>query len=267
MEDESTPVVSVREDLVAKAVKFLENPKVIQSPLVQKQRFLQNRGLTEEEIRVACERSGAYDHHERVLTPSPPGPHPPNMISSYRNYGPLQTSWFSRLRDIVHSIAIFSVVVYAIKKFYDMYVSPFLFGKKRKSIEDKLDDLEQNVGGSMRDLQSSIVDVKTEVDRIYFTSEKELLSELKDLKSEVGTLKGLLLTRKQFPSVSAPVVPPSIPAWQMSSVHPENEAECDNEDSKEEMLEVGSGSGCSEPEHGMKTSESSLEIINHEDVV
>lgn len=47
----------------------------------------------------------------------------------------------------------------------------------------------------MRDLQSSIVDVKTEVDRIYFTSENELLSELKDLKSEVGTLKGLLLTR------------------------------------------------------------------------
>lgn len=76
-----------------------------------------------------------------------------------------------------------------------MYVSPFLFGQKRKSIEDKLDDLEQNVGGSMRDLQSSIVDVKTEVDRIYFTSENELLSELKDLKSEVGTLKGLLLTR------------------------------------------------------------------------
>lgn len=61
--------------------------------------------------------------------------------------------------------------------------------------------------------------------------------------------------------MSAPVVPPSIPAWQMSSVPPENEAECDNEDSKEEMLEIGSGSGCSEPEHGMKTSESSLEIM------
>lgn len=105
---------------VAKAVKFLENPKVIQSPLVQKQRFLQNRGLTEEEIRAACERSGAYDHHERAITSSPPMPQTPNMVSSYGNYGPLQTSWFSRLRDIVHSIAIFSVVVYVIKKFYDV---------------------------------------------------------------------------------------------------------------------------------------------------
>lgn len=63
--------------------------------------------------------------------------------------------------------------------------------------------------------------------------------------------------RKQFPSVSnTPVVPPSIPAWQLSSVNP------DQEEPKEDLLEdLGSGSGSSEPEHGMKTSESSLEIM------
>lgn len=53
-------------------------------------------------------------------------------------------------------------------------------------------------------------------------------------------------------------MPPSIPAWQLSSVNPG----ADQEEPKEDMLEeLGSGSGSSEPEHGMKTSESSLEIM------
>lgn len=47
----------------------------------------------------------------------------------------------------------------------------------------------------------------------------------------------------------------------MSSVHQGNETEGESEQHKEELLEVGSGSGSSEPEHGMKTSESSLEIM------
>lgn len=68
-----------------------------------------------------------------------------------------------------------------------------------------------------------------------------------------------IFNRKQFPSVSnTPVVPPSIPAWQLSSVSPG----VDQEEPKDDMLEdLGSGSGSSEPEHGMKTSESSLEIM------
>lgn len=76
-----------------------------------------------------------------------------------------------------------------------MYIAPFLFGTKRKSVEDKLDDLEKNVGDSMRGLQSSIGDVKTEVDRINYNSENEIVSELRNLKSEIASVKGLLLTR------------------------------------------------------------------------
>lgn len=76
-----------------------------------------------------------------------------------------------------------------------MYIAPFLFGTKRKSVEDKLDDLEKNVGDSMRVLQSSLGDVKTEVDRINYNSENEVVSELRNLKSEIASVKGLLLTR------------------------------------------------------------------------
>ncbi|KAL1498327.1 hypothetical protein ABEB36_009140 [Hypothenemus hampei] len=259
---------AIRDELVETAVKFLQNPKVINSPLTQKQLFLQRRGLTEEEIRVACEKSGAYEHHEQQLTHSSSpilSSQSPNAVSPYHGYGRIQISWFDRTREIVHSIAIFSIVAYVIRKFYDMYIAPFLFGTKKKSLDDKLDDLEKNVKTSMRDLKKSVRDVRSEVDRINCNREYDVVSELKDLKSEMASLKGLLLTRKQFPSVSNPVVPPSIPAWQMSSVHQESEG--DNEEHKEELLEVGSGSGSSEPEHGLKTSESSLEIINPEDVV
>lgn len=70
------------------------------------------------------------------------------------------------------------------------------------------------------------------------------------------------IIRKQFPSVqNSPVVPPSIPAWQMSSAASDNNDEQDGEERKEDLEELGSGSGSSEPEHGMKTSESSLEIM------
>lgn len=101
---------------------------------------------------------------------------------------------------------------------------------------------------------------------------------VEEVKADISSVKGLLLNRynviyikiksvyiftifyrKQFPSVSnTPVIPSSIPAWQLSSVHPEADPEALKEDLLEEL---GSGSGSSEPEHGMKTSESSLEIM------
>jgi len=252
---------SIREDLVDTAIKFLQNPKVLNSPLAQKQTFLQRRGLTEQEIRVACERSGAYVHHEQNQV-APPLPPPSNMITSFRGYGQVQISLFDKIREIVHNFAIFSITAYVIHTLYKNYIEPFLFGSKKKSIEDKIDKLEKNVESSISDIKSSLIEVKTEVDKINFSAENEMASQLKELKSEIGTVKGLLLTRKQFPSVAnTPVVPPSIPAWQMSSVHQAAEQEGENEENKEELLEVGSGSGSSEPEHGMKTSESSLEIM------
>ncbi|CAG9760935.1 unnamed protein product [Ceutorhynchus assimilis] len=251
---------SIREDLIDTAIKFLQNPKVIASPLSQKQTFLQKRGLTEDEIRIACERSGAYDHDkQQIIPPEMPPPLSQNMLASYNQYGQMRLSLFDRITDIIHRVAMFSIVAYLIKKIYDTYIAPFLFGTKTKSIEDKIESLEKNIEGAMKDIKSSLGEVKAEVDKIKFTSENELASELKGLESDIATVKGLLLTRKQFPSVTNPIVPPSIPAWQLSSVHQENEGE--NEEHKEELLEVGSGSGSSEPEHFMKTSESSLEII------
>lgn len=54
-----------------------------------------------------------------------------------------------------------------------------------------------------------------------------------------------------------PVVPPSIPAWQLSSVQHDQ----DGDGKAEDLMEIGSGSGSSETEVVTKNSDSSLEIM------
>uniref|UniRef100_A0A6P7FEX8 Peroxisomal membrane protein PEX14 n=1 Tax=Diabrotica virgifera virgifera TaxID=50390 RepID=A0A6P7FEX8_DIAVI len=254
---------AVREDMVQTAIKFLENPNVVNTPLAQKQKFLQRKGLTDREIQLACEKAGAYVLHEQQNRLPPPLPQP-SAISRYPMYGqPMQLTLFDRIREVVHNIALFSIVAYVIHKFYERYIAPFLFGKKKKSIEDTIDELDGNIKTSVNELKEDLQSVKVEVDKISSSNESQTNRQLVELKSEIASVKGLLLGRKQFPSVAnSPVVPPSIPAWQMSSVPPDNiDEQDDHEERKEDLEELGSGSGSSEPEHGMKTSESSLEII------
>ncbi|GLD45920.1 peroxisomal membrane protein PEX14 isoform X1 [Lates japonicus] len=63
-----------REALITTAVKFLQNPKVRQSPLATRKAFLKKKGLTDEEVELAIQRSGST---EEVLPLSPVGPpHP-----------------------------------------------------------------------------------------------------------------------------------------------------------------------------------------------
>ncbi|KAK9881678.1 hypothetical protein WA026_017194 [Henosepilachna vigintioctopunctata] len=239
------------DDMVSTAVKFLQNSKVVNSSLAQKQNFLRRKGLTEEQIRQACELSGAYSYHDNVSRISPPLP--PSLMG--RHLVPL--TFFDKLKDTIHNVALFSVVGYGLYKIYQNYIAPYLFGKKKKSIDESLEDLNENLNNSIGELKGSLESVKVEVDKICKQSEWKTDRDLTDMKSDISKVKCLLLSRKQFPNVSnSPVVPPSIPAWQMSSM---DDADADRK--TEELEEIGSGSGSSEPEHCTKTSDSSLEII------
>jgi hypothetical protein len=44
---------------IVTAVKFLQNPNVQKSSLANQQAFLKRKGLTDEEVHIACERAGA----------------------------------------------------------------------------------------------------------------------------------------------------------------------------------------------------------------
>lgn len=90
---------------------------MINTPLAQKQKFLQRKGLSNLEIQAACERSGAYDVHERQQVPVAPI----RTMTPSVHYGQLQHyNWFERLKEIIHNTALISAVVYAIYMFYQV---------------------------------------------------------------------------------------------------------------------------------------------------
>lgn len=251
---------AVREDIVQTAVKFLENRNVVNTPLAQKQQFLQRKGLTDKEIQIACERAGAYILHDKLAREPPALPIPVHSNVYTSQVQPI--SFLEKFKEIVHNVALFSAVAYAIYMFYKKFIRPFLFGdKKKKNLDEQMEELNNSVSTSISDLKSSLYDVKIEVDKISQGGETSMQKQLHDLKSEISTVKGLLLSRKQFPSVSNnSVVPPSIPAWQLSSVPPDPDP--DTIDAKsDDLMEIGSGSSSSEHEHATKNSESSLEIV------
>lgn len=135
----------------------------------------------------------------------------------------------------------------------------------------------------MKELKENLQSVKIEVEKLSNSSETSTHRQLQTLQSEISTVKGLLLSRcefktyikinetyrfkymsfmflinkffrKQFPAVSSnPIVPQSIPAWQLSSVQTEGDQK------GEDLLEIASGS--SDPEQATKNSDSSLEIM------
>lgn len=86
--------------------------------MTQKQKFLQRKGLSDREIQIACEKSGAYAYHEQQnVSPLPPLS---NAVTNYKSHNIIQLSFFDRIREIVHNIAIFSIVAYVIHKFYQV---------------------------------------------------------------------------------------------------------------------------------------------------
>lgn len=101
------------------AVKFLQNPQVVNTSLAKKQRFLQRKGLTDNEVQEACERAGAYILHEnenKIIQSSQLNiPMPINSSAQLVKYGLLE-----RIKDIVQNMALFSAVVYAIYIFYQV---------------------------------------------------------------------------------------------------------------------------------------------------
>lgn len=90
--------------------------------LAQKQKFLQRKGLTDQEIQEACERSGAYDVHEQQQLVPKSAPIR-NYNQAFRQYGLVQTTWFSQLKEFIHNTALLSAVVYAIYMFYQVSLS------------------------------------------------------------------------------------------------------------------------------------------------
>lgn len=251
-----------REDLIGTAIKFLQNPNVQKSSLASQQAFLKRKGLTDEEVHIACERAraiGSPSHNgqlQTVLQHTAAPVAPPSYML------PPPSHW-SRFRDVVNTIAVIGGITYGLYLLYKKFVEPFLFGikEKQKTIEDLISELNEGIRKVHTDLER-ISDQQQQQPEQSSSASKQI----QELKAEIATVKGLLLSRHQFPAAatSNPLVPPSIPAWQLSSSPQVTDGDEGEQGQKGDGdIEVcTSGSGSSENEVVTNTgSDSSLEMI------
>ncbi|XP_055386291.1 peroxisomal membrane protein PEX14 [Condylostylus longicornis] len=233
-----------RESLIATAVNFLHNDNVRRSPLSQKQKFLRSKGLTENEIQIAFERAGVFSNDPNTVINlginSSQAQHSKNLVVHQ-----LQVpTTFTKIKDFLNSAAIISGIIYAIYKFYKNYIEPFLFGRKKKTVEEQLSEIDNKVDTGISKLSTEVIKIRED---ISCNNQNDILRELSNFKNDLEAIKGLLLNRKQFAN------PFPIPAWQLQSTQHHQADKNDDAD--------GSGSGSSETEAVIKNSDSSIEIM------
>lgn len=89
------------------------------------------------------------------------------------------------------------------------YVEAFLFGRKKKT--DKIDDLAKTtkaINGELMKFRDEISKQK----QMQESNHKLIQTSLQTLKSEIETVKGMLLNKKQFAAPSSM----TIPSWQLT---------------------------------------------------
>ncbi|KAH8256076.1 hypothetical protein KR026_006729 [Drosophila bipectinata] len=251
-----------RESLITTAVSFLQNTKVRHTTLIQKQQFLRSKGLTAHEIQLACERAGVFTQDPNNFNPNI-NSNPNTVISIGSQLQALQPqpSAFVRIRELIHSAALLSGVVYAVYLFWKKYIAPYLFGKpKKKPVDEALDDIDRKVETRTSELNKEISAVKDLISSQQRDQTQHLNREFSNFRSDLDAIKGLLLNRKQFAGPVAPLSVPSIPAWQLAG-SPHHRHRHSQSDDNEKGDDAGSGSGSSETEVVTKNSDSSLEIM------
>lgn len=129
---------------IGTAITFLQNAGVKRNPLNQKQQFLRTKGLTEDEIQIACERAGVYTgepQHQAsasasggtvinmgITSPSPASGGGGSQYLRHHDHGaaPASTSFLAvgnksllqHVRDVVSASALVAGVAYAVYMFY-----------------------------------------------------------------------------------------------------------------------------------------------------
>nr|XP_039250994.1 peroxisomal membrane protein PEX14-like isoform X1 [Styela clava] len=219
------PPAPPRESLISTAVKFLQSTKVSQSPLEQKKQFLLKKGLTDKEIEIAVSRSNSSsDHHVSVP-----------LSNSEQIDMPPVSAW-TRIRQYSAIAVIIGGVVYGLYYLYKRFIEP-IFLKSAKLQEEKLEKMEEGLKNVQEELTQNMQEIRSSMNEMQdhlgtqnaklgqvaanLTSFRQAESgygtvsnsAIGELKAEITSIKGLLLSRNQFPA--QPLPKPIIPSWQM----------------------------------------------------
>merc|ERR1712236_85151 len=211
--------LGVREELVRTAVKFLENNKVQSSTEQMKREFLTKKGLTEAEIELAFSKVRQVVPMKQVQVQHQPIPSQLPLVVS-------DTALSTKLRDILNILLLIGGVSYSARYLWKRYISPWLFGpaKPVKSPHEMVLETTQAVLRTVEQLQKSVESLQTSLDnhssKLEHMSQKQVKPEetgsMQELKSEIQSVKGLLLSSRSFPQ-NPPISPPTIPAWQLDT--------------------------------------------------
>ncbi|XP_010890087.1 peroxisomal membrane protein PEX14 isoform X2 [Esox lucius] len=221
--------VPPREALIATAVKFLQNQKVRQSLLDTRKAFLKKKGLTDVEIELAIQRSGSTDEPLALTPVGPQYPLPAHQLEPV-HYSPRGYRW----RDYGALTVIMMGMAFGFHQLYKKYILPLIMGSKEdkkhlQRMESNMAEMSGTLTRTVTQLQQTLATVQElliqQQQKIQDLSQELTTSEayssnnrildtqlIGELKAEIVSLKGLLLSRKQFPA--SPSVP-KIPSWQM----------------------------------------------------
>ncbi|CAG2164766.1 unnamed protein product [Oppiella nova] len=204
----------IREDMVNTAVNFLLNERVADSPLHQKRTFLLRKGLSLEEIDAAIDRSTRVRPLE---THKPIAGNNTHAMINGPQIQPLMPSFLVRSTQLMSSVALFGGFLYGAYVLYKRFIEPMIFERQRKphpyvAIQQQLDQLSK----AMTLLQTNVSSIETNIKR-QIESELRLMKApedvtLHELKTELASIKALLVNRRQF----AATPQAGIPLWQMN---------------------------------------------------
>ncbi|XP_028663661.1 peroxisomal membrane protein PEX14 isoform X1 [Erpetoichthys calabaricus] len=222
---------SPREQLISTAVKFLQNQKVRQSPVATRKAFLKKKGLTDEEIELALHRSGTTaDEVHGLASSSQQHPlYPPHVVPA--QYSPPESRW----RSYGALAILMAGMAFGFHHLYKKYILPLIMSSREDKkhlhrIETNISEMSGTLTQTVTQLQMTLASVQElliqQQQKIQELSQELAASEqtasatnrmlesqsISELKAEIVSLKGLLLSRRQFPSSPSTS---KIPSWQI----------------------------------------------------
>jgi len=151
----------VRQDMVATAVRFLENDRVRASTEDMKRKFLLKKGLNESEIREAFARvkpQQEISQRQTVVHSLQAGGQQPVLAVT-------QSSFSTRVRDLLNLLLLIGGASYGIRYLWKTYIAPWLFGPAKPAPNPQAAVVEtcQAVLGGVQQLQQAITSLQTSI--------------------------------------------------------------------------------------------------------
>jgi len=148
----------VRQDMVATAVRFLENDRVRASTEDMKRKFLLKKGLNESEIREAFARvkpQQEISQHQTAVHSLQAGGQQPVLAVT-------QSSFSTRVRDLLNLLLLIGGASYGIRYLWKTYIAPWLFGPAKPAPNPQAAVVEtcQAVLGGVQQLQQAITSLQ-----------------------------------------------------------------------------------------------------------